>query len=278
MIGPGSRGGSRLTLVATCLLLVLFVISETTVAVAAGGDVAKIAKGKHHKKKKKKKHPPPPPPPPPTAPPPPPPPPPPNNPPSGQVVYTARNCFKDTVTGQTPPGVEMPLDGATVRLIPASGPAINASLDQNGNFNASLNPAQTYTAFAVLDSAKISVGPDTTASAPYQIPLGPVTQSAQRFVIGGGTGSTVTDPASGAANIFSTLQKGARVGSQAPVPIPKVNARWRYASDLTSWLGDRTPSQYDGTNQIYIGGQQAGAFRDEYERYPLLHEYAHHIL
>jgi hypothetical protein len=194
------------------------------------------------------------------------------------VVYTARNGFKDTVTGQTPPGVEMPLDGATVRLIPASGPAINASLDQNGNFNASLNPAQTYTAFAVLDSAKISVGPDTTASAPYQIPLGPVTQSAQRFVIGGGTGSTVTDPASGAANIFSTLQKGARVGSQAPVPIPKVNARWRYASDLTSWLGDRTPSQYDGTNQIYIGGQQAGAFRDEYERYPLLHEYAHHIL
>lgn len=202
---------------------------------------------------------------------------------TGQVLYTARDCFRNA-GGQTPAGYEAPLDTASLRLVPRSGsPVPPAKLDENGRFAAQLDPNQTYNAFAVLESQRVSVGPDTSPSLPYEIPLGPVTQSDQRFLIGGGTGDTTPDPAEGAANVFAVLQQGARVGAKAvPAVLPSIHARWRYKSDLTGWLGDipQPPgTQYDSSsNSIVVAGRQDGGGRDEYERTVLLHEYGHHVL
>src|SRR6185312_1455536 len=109
---------SVLGLIAICTTLVVAVATASTITVSAGGDSgASIAKKKH--KKKKKKHPPPLPPAPPSPPPPPPP-----LPPTVQVTYTARDCFRDSA-GQTPPGVEVPLDSARIRLVPGQGSPIS---------------------------------------------------------------------------------------------------------------------------------------------------------
>ena len=99
-------------------------------------------------------------------------------------------------------------------------------------------------------------------------------------MIGGGPGNTQPDPASGAANIYTVLEAGARLAKEtSPVALPKVRARWRYAGDLIGWLGDHLPSQYNVTNDsLQVGGTLHDGYRDEWLEFPLLHEYAHHIL
>ena len=193
---------------------------------------------------------------------------------SGRVLYTKRDCT-------TGPATEAPLAGATIRL--ESGPVepVSATLDSDGRFTAEVPGNTPIQATAVTDGPRVAVMPDTSPPRPYEIPLGELRTAGQTFLIGAGAGNTLADPASGAANIYTVIDRGARVAeATSPVALPKVQARWRYMSDLVGWLGDETPSYYDdsGTNAIYVGGTFAKGLRDEWTAFPLLHEYGHHVL
>jgi hypothetical protein len=193
---------------------------------------------------------------------------------TGRVVYTKRECASG-------PASLAPLANAAIKLIPASGQPVVERLDADGRFEADVPENESFTAVAVMDGPRIAVGADTTPYAPYEIPLGPVTESNQTFLIGAGPGNTLPDPASGAANIYTVLDQGARVaGAASPVALPKVKARWRYAAELTGWLGDRVPSQYDYAtgDTLYVGGTLHQGLRDEWTSFALVHEYGHHVL
>ena len=191
---------------------------------------------------------------------------------TGWVVYSKRDCTQG-------PASLSPLAHASIRLTSASGQAVVESLGTDGGFVADVPGDGAISAVAVTDGARISVTPDVEPGRPYEIALGELTQQNQTLVIGGGPGNTQPDPASGAANIYSVLDAGARLAKEAsPVPLPKVRVRWRYAGDLTGWLGDLTPSQYDSsTDEIQVGGTLHQGRRDEWAAFPLLHEYAHHV-
>jgi hypothetical protein len=229
----------------------------------------------------------PPPAPPPAPPPPPPPPPPPNQPTevSGQVLYAQRECYAGNAVR------ELPLANARIELVSGSN-VVETTLDDQGRFqNIGVPGDGLIDAFAFTDGPHVSVTPDEDGAAPYLIGLGRVTSSNQVFHIGS-VGNAPPQYTEGAANIYGTLEQGARVAVDAsPVGIPKITARWRYGLG-GNWLGDRAGSAYDSnTKTIFIGGrlfptdgdisgtpEAVASARDEYEQFPLLHEYGHHVL
>ncbi|MGH2819512.1 MAG: hypothetical protein ACRDJ5_02530, partial [Actinomycetota bacterium] len=193
---------------------------------------------------------------------------------SGQVLYTARSCRAGAAS-------TAPLAGALLRLVPSTGPPVTARLDGAGRYGPTqVTGTGPIRAFAVTDGPRISVTPDTSPAQPYEIPLGPVTPgSSQTLLIGNGPGNTQPDPASGAASIFTRLDLAAQFAARvSPVELDEVRARWRYMADLTGWLGDQDGSQYEHPgNEIIVGGLSSGEKRDEWESFPLLHEYGHHV-
>jgi hypothetical protein len=206
---------------------------------------------------------------------------------SGQVLYGERECYKGSVLRM------LPLAGATVRLDPAGANPVEATLDAQGRFqDVVVHDANRIDAYAITDGPRVRVAPDTDGAQPYLLPLGEVRSSGQVFRIGGSVGNVPPDMLQGAANIYGTLDEAARIARpRSPVAIPKIRARWRYGLG-GNWLGDRQGSAYDATNNtIYVGGrlsptdgdvsgspEPAASARDEYEHFPLMHEYAHHVL
>jgi hypothetical protein len=206
---------------------------------------------------------------------------------SGQVRFAERNCYGGSAFR------EAPLANARILFSPTTADPVEAQLDSQGRFENVQVPAspQIY-AFAITDGPRVTVAPDVDGAQPYLLGLGEVNASNQVFDIGS-VGNTPPTMAQGAANIYGTLDEGARVAAAAsPVSIPKVRARWRYGLG-GNWLGDRAGSAYDSSNNtIHVGGRLApptgdisggtpdgiASARDEYEKLPLLHEYGHHVL
>ena len=185
-----------------------------------------------------------------------------------QVVYGYRRCTSAL------PSSQAPLPGAEVLIRPAQGREITARLDSRGRFHVRLPATLPIKAWVVLQDRLLSVAPDETGAGPYHIPLGALVFHQKdrslvlrrRFVITG-------DNFDGAANIWRVLHEGGLVAERvSPVHLPPVTARWTYGRDFSAG-----GSHYDSANQtIYVGS--AGGTHDEWESWPLLHEYGHHLL
>ena len=204
---------------------------------------------------------------------------------SGQVRYAQRDCFDGTATQ------ELPLRDARIQFVPAGGGnVVDAQLDDEGRFSGvHLPTGARIDAFAIPDGPRVRVMPDQDGAPPYSIPLGPVTEANQTFDIGS-VGNAPPQYTDGAANIYGTLEEGARVSDQvSPVVVPKVQARWRYGL-AGDWLGDRDITAFDDSkNAIFVGGKlfangnepgspnAVASGRDEYQEFPLLHEYGHDV-
>lgn len=186
---------------------------------------------------------------------------------SGEVVYGYRQCTS------APASRQAPLAGAELLVRAADGRVITTRLDGRGRFDVLLPPALPVKAWAVLSDSELSVSPDAAGAGPYHIPLGAVAfQQGRRLVLR--RRFVITGPGfEGAANIWTVLHKGTTVASAAsPVRLPAVTARWSYGRDLSAG-----GTHYDPSNHtIYVGSE--GGTRDEWEPWPLLHEYGHHML
>jgi hypothetical protein len=208
---------------------------------------------------------------------------------AGEVTYDQRDCLADGSVTRTP------LSFAEIQLKPTGGPEVDAKLDANGHFTTDkpLVGSLPVKAWILLDGDKIRVKPDTgIVNDAYLISLGDVivaktgggTDFKALHVAAGKPGDPGAEAMAGAANIYNWLARGADIAQRSSpgVTLPEVTARWRYASDFTTWLGDTNATLYqDGADAIVIGGKQSlspPSLRNEYERYSILHEYAHHVI
>jgi hypothetical protein len=190
---------------------------------------------------------------------------------AGTVLYETRGCWKRKIGF-------VPLTDARLVVTPAKGKAVSVLLGAGGRFRAKLAARGPFTGEIVLDGPGIAVGPDIAGTGPYHIELGTLARG-KPFTTNRVKLDSPGD--AGAANIWMMLNGAATFAADAAAPkrIPKVRAGWRYSANLTKWLGDHTPSQYDSARKwIHIGGRGGGQFRDEWTRFPVLHEYAHHVL
>jgi hypothetical protein len=194
---------------------------------------------------------------------------------SGRVLYEHRNCYHASSHDSRPlAGAKLVFDG------PVEG---SRTLDAGGHFKVRLAPGGHLPlhGWVVLNGPAIAVAPHV--GAPYRLPLGKVAFRGKdghpviehHFLIAG-------DGPAGAANIWSVLNLGARVGRAAsPVHLPKIWARWRFKSDLKTWIGDSPPNthtHWDPNDEtIYVAGHRHGN-RDDWEPFILLHEYGHALL
>jgi hypothetical protein len=201
----------------------------------------------------------------------------------GQVLYEKRSCYRG-------PTSLAALPDARLVLTAADGTTFNTALSPTGTYSVTVSGPLPLSAKVVLDDARVAVG-SVAGGGAYEVALGPAATAnlqapdgvdvISQFIARG-------DGPAGASNIFAVLDDGAiAAGAASPVPIPKVTARWNYAADLTSWLADQGNSEYDdsssprydaGSKTIMVGGGSNGEARDEWEAFPLLHEYAHHVL
>jgi hypothetical protein len=201
----------------------------------------------------------------------------------GQVLYEKRNCY-------AAPSSPVPLANATIFFRAANGVQAAAPLDALGRYQLTIVGTLPVTASVRLASARIVVRPDLPVG-PYQLPLGDVAIAANpnaststptpKLV----SVSTISgDVPAGAANIFVVLDHAAQVAAAAsPVPIPQVSALWLPKPDLSTWLLDNglhtnTRSDPDGPWIIVGGSQDRSIRRDEWEEFPLTHEYGHLVL
>jgi hypothetical protein len=148
-------------------------------------------------------------------------------------------------------------------------------LDHYGRFQVTIGGGGKLSAVITLDSPAISVAPDRTASKPYAIEVEEL-EAGRSFR----TNRIFVDglAEAGAASIFALLNEGASLArAVSPVRVKHVRALWRYGADLQTWLGDSASSRY-GDAAIHVGGNRDGSQRDEFEAFPLLHEYGHHLL
>jgi hypothetical protein len=210
---------------------------------------------------------------------------------SGDVTYDRRTCLSSAAA-------KTPLSSARLDLVPAQGQTVQARLDDAGHFQTAnaVSGSLPVKGYLVLDGPRVKVKPDTNlVGDAYQIPLGDVIISKingpnqtiefkpLHVAAGAAGGDPGTEAMTGAANIYSQLAHAA-LGVDNAVPagvtLPKITALWRWASDFTTWLGDSNSTRYvDGADQLFIGGiNSPPASRAEYERYAILHEYAHHVI
>jgi hypothetical protein len=201
----------------------------------------------------------------------------------GQVLYEKRNCYRG-------PESLAALPDARLVLTAADGTTFNTALSPTGTYSVTVSGSLPLSAKVVLDDARVAVG-SVAGGGAYEVALGPAATANLQAPGGVDVISQLVargDGPAGASNIFAVLDDGAiAAGAASPVPIPKVTARWNYAADLTSWLADQGNSEYDdsssprynaGSKTIMVGGGSNGEARDEWEAFPLLHEYGHHVL
>jgi hypothetical protein len=186
----------------------------------------------------------------------------------GVVEYAKRPCYTSAMESL------VPLPDAQLVLARTRGAPYVGRLSPEGRFRVPLGKIRGAGPIAVeviLDGALIAVAPNAI-DRPYRLKLGTVVTDRENEIKITGNGYA------GAANIWTVLEEGAIAAEEAsPVHLEKVWARWRDNADLDP-AGDDfgEGTAYDGPQALYING--AGARRDQWEPFVLLHEYGHHVL
>ncbi len=191
---------------------------------------------------------------------------------AGRVVYLKKKCHADTST-DTFEG----LAGARLRLRREGTEPVVTTLGGDGRFEAEIGGTGPISATAILKGRLVSVRPDMNKAPPYKIYLGELRPNVSDEV-------RIKHPVrSGAANIWNVINAGADFAAEAwDTPLPPIPVLWRFDQEYSRIVGSAVgTSHHDSTDPkkmlIRVDGDGKNR-RDEWEPWPLLHEYAHHVL